>query len=154
LEERRIRAFDFLYEVGHGTRRMTRRYDVVVIETDRTLPAVLMWSEKDIESAPLEIQNSGENVGGWFSTGQKNQAQALKDACLGMLDPALSLQTCGESLMLFAPAGGAKEPFGLRLQQSVLLASSLERVANCPYGENLPDRTARSSGPEPTGPED
>lgn len=98
-----IRAFDFRYEVGHGTSRVTRHYNVLLIERDAPVPAVLMWNAHDLESAPLEARAGTETLACWTVSGDKARAGGLGFACSELADLGVSLQAAGRTLMLFAP---------------------------------------------------
>lgn len=103
LGGRRVRAFDFRYEVGHGTRRMTRHYAVVVVEVERDLPRVLMWNDDDAESSPLPTRSADGHIACWSYRGDPEAAVALKNALGDLMSEGASVQTCGTGLMLFAP---------------------------------------------------
>ena len=103
LGGRRVRTFDFRYEVGHGTRRMTRRYRVIVVEGDRELPAVLMWSGRDAGSWPLQTTQTIQRVACWSVRGEVELAEKVGDHCSSLVDESASLQTCGSVLMVFTP---------------------------------------------------
>jgi hypothetical protein len=65
-----IRAFDFRYEIGHGTRRHTRHYGVVVVEVEVPLPPFLLWSNRDGDLAPLAVRQAESESDGWSCRGE------------------------------------------------------------------------------------
>ena len=99
-----VRAFDFRYEVGHGTRRMTCHYSVIVIDTQIDFPNVLMWSDADAEHAPLEVRRSDGHVDCWCFTGSGALADVLRNAAGSLVAEGLSMQVRGSMLMVALPA--------------------------------------------------
>lgn len=99
----RLRAFDFRYEVGHGTRRLTRRYRIVVFEIDRPMPPVLMWHERDLEAAPMPARADTHPLGPWRCRGDRAFAATLARACEAFADDAPSLQADDGMLLLALP---------------------------------------------------
>lgn len=102
-----LRSFDFRYEVGHGTRRMSRLYNVTVVDTQLELPDVMMWNDSDGDNAPLEIRQVDGHVGGWSFTGDAQLADWLCDFAQKEGCRNLSLQTVNNSLLL-SRSGGDK----------------------------------------------
>ena len=100
---RYVRAFDFRYEVAHGTHRITRHYAVVIVELHRALPEVLMWNDDDTDSAPLQVRCGGGRIGCWSYRGEEELGRTLLEAAGGVADMGTSMQTCGNLFMLFAP---------------------------------------------------
>lgn len=105
LDSFHVRAFDFRYEVGHGTRRMGRHYSVVLIDTSLLLPGVLMWNTDDADNAPLPVRQVDGQTGGWVYTGNAVLAELLKDAAGDLRQRGLSLQAHGCELLLALPMG-------------------------------------------------
>jgi hypothetical protein len=103
IDQCSLRAFDFRYEVGHGTRRSTRRYNVVVVETPDSMAPVLMWNLIDADNAPLAARQSGETVLAWTCGGDIHLRHALATAAMPFAEDGLSVQTCGSTLMLASP---------------------------------------------------
>jgi len=103
LDGQPVRAFDFRYEVGHGTRRLTRHYSVIVSETDTPTPPVLMWHEQDAECAPLAVRSSDRQTACWRYVGSEAIASALAEACMPLAEDGLSLQIFGTAVMFCVP---------------------------------------------------
>lgn len=110
LNRRVVRAFDFRYELGHGTRRTTRHYGVIVLETEIHLPEVLMWNERDAESIPLcAIQPDGR-IGCWSYCGSEELASVLLVTAGPLAADAAGMQISRMVLMVHVPAGaGGKD---------------------------------------------
>jgi len=121
---RRVRAFDFRCELGHGPRRVTRHYDVVVVETDSSLPESILWHHGDEEYAPLPVRGD-ERIGDGFTRGDEAVARLLEghEALSGT---GKSVQVCGTALMLFAPEVSRKEGYTRRIREAVALADGLD----------------------------
>ncbi|MCL2700676.1 MAG: hypothetical protein FWE88_03155 [Phycisphaerae bacterium] len=75
LEGLAVRAFDFQYEVGHGTRRMTRQYGVVVVEMPSPLPRLLMWHNGDF--TPIPARQATQTRGPWSFLGNAELADGF-----------------------------------------------------------------------------
>jgi hypothetical protein len=103
LEGLPVRAFDFHYELGHGTRRLSLHYGVVAAETGQELPAVLMWNERQPGFAPLAALCRDAEVRGWSFRGSASLAALLGGACPDLADRAACIETRGTILMLAAP---------------------------------------------------
>ena len=100
-----LRSFDFRYEVGHGTRRMSRLYSVVVIDTQLKLPDVMMWNYSDSDNAPLEIMQVDGHIGRWSFTGNAKFTGQLCDFAQKEGFENISLQICNNTLLLSQAAG-------------------------------------------------
>lgn len=122
---RRVRAFDFRYEVGHGTRRMTRHYAVVVIETDYQLPHLLMWHDADAQFSPVQVRTSDGHIGYWEYCGDSELAETLSDVCKTTGSEVISLQTCGKGLMVFEPVGKRRKRSAKLLQHALSVAAAI-----------------------------
>ena len=129
LADWRLRAFDFRYEVGHGTRRATRHYSVIVVEADRELPAVLMWHDQDIEAAPLQARNSDAHVGSWTYRGNPELAAMLTNACIDFVEEGTSLEACDSALMVFTPVRRREAGYADRLTKTI---RAIEVIENGP----------------------
>lgn len=101
-----LRSFDFRYEVGHGTRRMSRLYSVVVIDTQMQLPNVMMWNDSDSDNAPLEIRQVDGHIGRWSYAGDAEFAAELCNFAQKDGFENLSLQIYNDTLLLSRAAGG------------------------------------------------
>jgi hypothetical protein len=100
VESWTLRSFDFRYEVGHGTRRMSRLYSVVAIDTQLKLPDVMMWNDGDSDNAPLEIRQVDGHIGRWSFAGDAKFAEQLCDFAHNENFENLSLQTYNNTLLL------------------------------------------------------
>ncbi len=107
LREWPVRAFTFHYEAGHGTKRTTRHYGVVVVELSTKFPDVLMWNTTIDDQAPLEVRNSDGHVLCWSFVGSKKVADAVSDSALAMGEKGLGIQIRGDILMLSMPDFGS-----------------------------------------------
>jgi len=72
-----VRAFDFRYEVGHATRRTTRHYAVIVVQTRMALGQLVMWHVDDTPAAPLSSSPGTRLVDKWICRGDLELARAL-----------------------------------------------------------------------------
>ncbi len=120
-----LRSFDFRYEVGHGTHRLTRQYHCVVLELPHDLPPALLWHESDPEGAPLEARQIDGTVGPWTYRGSDEVARALAEACAELADLQASIETNG-SVALFCFAGGGRlEQSDLQMRHAIEAAERL-----------------------------
>lgn len=103
IGRRPVRAFDFRYEAGHGTRRSTRRYSVITVDVELPLPSAILWNEADVAAAPLAVLAEGKRLGGWFTVGDEGVARVLVRACAGLVDESVSVQTSGGALLFCSP---------------------------------------------------
>lgn len=99
-----VRAFDFRYEAGHGTRRQTRRYGVVVLEMPADLPEALLWNQQDAPAAPPAVRWSPRRIPPWVYTGDEAAARALAEGCRELADAGASVQTRGSAVLVACPA--------------------------------------------------
>ena len=97
-------AFDFRCELGHGTRRITRHYSVVVVEMGGQSGALLMWPDNDAELAPLAARGPAGRVGRWRIRGPAELAAAVASAWTGPENAEPSIEVRGGVLMVSAPA--------------------------------------------------
>jgi hypothetical protein len=94
-----VRLFDFRYEIGHGTHRLTRHYVVVVAETPVAFPNVVLWHEADAEGAPLETRQVDGHVGPWSYRGADAAALRLGRACEPLTQRRLSVEAHGHTCL-------------------------------------------------------
>lgn len=106
-----VRAFDFRYELGHGTRRLTRHYAVVVVETAGRLPAVLLWNRRDLEAAPLAVRTCRQCVGPWVCDDPSPPVGKLASAAAEFGKTGGSIQTRGGTMMLCSPEGRGRRGY-------------------------------------------
>jgi hypothetical protein len=97
-----VRAFDFRYEVGHGTRRSTRHYSVVLVEAPAP-PGVVLWNRLDAAQAPAAVQAADGMQGDWSWRGDAAQARRLGEACASLAGSGLSLEARPEGVMICFP---------------------------------------------------
>ena len=95
-----VQAFDFRYEAGHGPRRMTRHYSVIVAEAQRELPRALIWHVEDEEFGPLAVRRPDMRVGCWHCVGDAAFARKLAEACRPLADLGVSAETLGPRILL------------------------------------------------------
>ena len=138
MRGRRVQAFDFRCEVGHGTRRLTRHYDVVVVEIHGQLPRLLMWNDAAADWAPMEARANDRHVANWSYGGDTELAEELVrvSSKLTAVDP--SFQTCGTSLMIFAPARRGRSRSETRLAEAVRIAENIDPPEIEASGDHVP----------------
>jgi len=137
-----VRAFDFRYEVGHGTRRETRRYGIVLVETDHPFPNLLMWHDRDAQWAPLPAQRLGGRIAPWSFRGDEGLAAALAGFCREIAERGVSVQVRQSVLMFSQPVRDRKVPY-LRLLGQV--GRLIARLKDDPLGS----APATDEAPEP-----
>lgn len=98
-----VRAFDFRYEVGHGTSRATRKYAVIIVEMPISAGRLIMWNRLDSSQAPLDAAPDSAPVGCWSCRGDATPAAALMQAMAPLAEQGVSAQICGNLLMLCVP---------------------------------------------------
>jgi len=137
LDGQPVRAFDFRYEIGHGTRRTTRHYSVVVAELDHELPDVLLWHVRD-EAPPSGAADARQSLGCWAQRGDEALATKLAGACRPLGERVVSLQTHGERLMLALPVRKARRDYALRVSEAGAVLDALHAPRAEPNVENRP----------------
>ena len=110
-----VRAFDFRHELGHGTRRITEHYGVIVAETDVPVRPVLMWHERDAEAAPLAARDSQRRIGCWRLVGDEAFGSFLSEACGPLAADDASIQTYGTAVMVCVPIRRRQQEYANRL---------------------------------------
>ncbi|MBN1943273.1 MAG: hypothetical protein JW849_08270 [Phycisphaerae bacterium] len=103
-----LRAFEFHYEIGHGTRRTTCRYTAVIVDMRSETGDLIMWNHTDAESTPLEARDAPGRIGCWSCRGRSDQAERLAQAAGGLAAEGLSLQIRGTEMLLSLPAARVK----------------------------------------------
>jgi hypothetical protein len=104
LSGRQVRAFDFRYEIGHGTRRVGRHYGVVVMQAPGA-PEMLAWHQDDLDLAPLAARQARTRVAQWVCGGDMAASQRLTEGAGVLGELHASLQTIGELAMVCVPIG-------------------------------------------------
>ena len=140
-----VRAFDFRYEVGHGTRRLTRHYHVVALETGRELPEVLLWHEGDLAAAPPGARSARHRLGAWLCRGEPSLAGALAAACGPFADDGPSLQTVGQVVLLALPARAVPRGGAWRLELAEAVLGAVRPVGA--EDGNAPARALQTPAP-------
>ena len=125
LDDRRVRAFTLVYEVGHGLRRAARSYSVVVAEIEPGLERGLIWQRRALAQAPLQVGSDGHVVGDWFCTGSEAAAERLAEACGAFGELPVSAEVAREWLMVFTPADPDEHAYAKLLE---LLPSACRRL--------------------------
>ena len=120
-----VRAFDFRYEIGHGTRRAARHYNVAVLEADVALPAILMWNDVDAEYAPIALRQGQGRIACWSVLGDESAAAQLGYACNVQADYGISMQTVDRALMLYVPASRQRRGYSELLAMAPAALKSL-----------------------------
>jgi len=124
-----VRACDLRFECGHGTRRLTRHYSVVLAETDIDLPPLLMWHEHDQDNTPMAVRRSERQQGPWSCLGDERLGQLLTSPWAGDPPRPVSLQILGHVLMLCCPVTRRKDDYQPLLD---MLAGTLARLNDAP----------------------
>lgn len=137
LAGRLVREFDFRYEVGHGTQRAGRHYHVVVLETDRKLPDLLMWNDSDAEAAPLRCRGIDGHVACWSYRGNSALAAALADAREELADQGTSIEAGAGGLMVFTPLASRSASYAGRLLRIVRAVENIDQPTEGPGGQNV-----------------
>ena len=136
-----VRAFDFRYEIGHGTRRTARHYGVVVIETSEALPPLVMWNDRDVECAPLASHQCDGHVACWAYLGPEPLAAAVGYACRALADRGAGMQAVGHAVMLCVPIRSRRQDY------SDLMACAAAALQAATVGD--PARTAGTARENP-----
>ena len=113
-----VRAFDFRYEIGHGTRRIARHYSVVTAEVGVELPPALIWHVEDEAVSPLLAGRPTAHVDCWACQGDAEFARQLAEACRALADYFVSAQTQGSIMLLCAPVRKGEHRRGLLMSQA------------------------------------
>jgi hypothetical protein len=142
LEGMPFRAFDYRFEVGHGTQRMTRSYGVIVVETERQAPPVMMWNERDRQCIPLEAMPCQGRTGSWFYRGDERLAETLGLAAAPLAEKGLGLQTLRNVLLLWMPVARFGRDQAAVVQGVAGVVRSLSSALAAPAGgqESAPQR--------------
>jgi hypothetical protein len=120
-----VRAFDFRYEIGHGTRRQTCHYDVVVFETDTKLPGTLMWHREDIAFAPLPARQIRGLIGQWTYCGDGQMAARLSAAWGSDVCQGVSMQSRSNAIMMCRPARRVRQRYTQWLKAAIATACAI-----------------------------
>lgn len=131
-----LRAFEFRYEIGHGTRRTTCRYSAVIVDVQNEAEALTMWNHSDAEQAPLESRRVHGETGCWSYCGSARLAERLSHAAGALALEGLSLQVQGSEVLLCLPATRPRErDYFTWLRQAASLADLIVRPEESPERE-------------------
>ena len=111
-----VRAFDFRYEVGHATRRTTRHYAVIVVQTRMALGKLVMWHVDDAQAAPLSSGIRARRVGKWMCCGDLELARALGEANGPLADQATSAEVRNDVIMFCIPIEKRRQDYAASLK--------------------------------------
>jgi len=110
-----VRAFDFRYEVGHATRRMTRHYAVIVVHTHMVLDKLVMWHVDDVQAAPLSSGACTTRIDKWMCCGDLALARALVEASGPLADQAASAEVRNGTIMFCIPILKRRQDYTISL---------------------------------------
>lgn len=110
-----VRAFDLRYEVGHATRRMTRHYAVIAVQTRKNLGDLVMWHVDDAQSPPLAISFTVETVGKWICRGDIGLARAVVGVSEPLSDRCASVEVRGDTMMFCLPVVRRRQDYTAQL---------------------------------------
>ncbi len=127
LDGRAIRAFDFRYEAGHGTQRLTRHYSVIAIEPPHEADWMLMWHEDDAPAAPMSLRLANRHLGRWFYQGSRPVAVALGKVCEKLGRP-VSMETRGNTVMLFMPVPRSRRAYAAQVADVAEIAADIVKA--------------------------
>lgn len=126
-----VRAFEFRYEIGHGTRRATCRYAVVIVDMQTQADDLMMWNRSDAEQAPLETRQVHGEAGCWSFTGAANLADRLAHAAGELAAEGLSLQVQGSEVLFCIPASRQRgRDYFTWLAEAARLAEAVQHPTN------------------------
>lgn len=98
-----VRAFDFRYEIGHATRRMTRHYAVIAVQTRMSMGQLVMWHVDDVQAAPLSNNIGSRRVGQWICRGELELARVMAEANAPLSDQSVSVEVRNDTIMFCLP---------------------------------------------------
>jgi len=114
---RAVRAFDFRCEIGHGTRRMTRHYNIMTADCPEAEGPVLMWPDGGADVPPLAARDPDGRVAGWSFRGSRRLADALAGAWPGSPGTEPCIEVRDAVLMVAAPAGRSAGSYGVSFDE-------------------------------------
>ena len=109
VEGMAVRAFDFQYEAGHGSRRMMRRYAVILLETESPLPRLLMWHHADFP--PIPARQATHVRGPWSITGDGELADDFLAACAPWFARGGCVEIADHAILLATPGQTGRNGF-------------------------------------------
>jgi len=124
-----IKAFDYQFEAGHGTHRLTHRYNVITAETNLSIPNVLLWNTKDNEPPPLISLLLDRKINGWYLQGDVNFANTLAKSLDGFESEMINAETFNGIIMIYIREHGKPSQIGNRI---IRLVDALAKIRkNC-----------------------
>lgn len=149
LENRPARAFDLHYEIGHGTRRLMRRYGGVLLEMPRALPELLVWRPSLEWTLPMDCD---DRIGSWSYIGPRDLALAALDAGLADAPDGGCFQVRASVLLLGVPRERfSTDYFGL-LPTFLKVAQALEELCPAsPSADGTQGNSAQKQSMHPAG---
>ncbi len=141
-----LRAFEFRYEIGHGTRRTTCRYTAVIVDLQVKPGDLILWNHSDAEQAPLETRLMHGEVGCcWSYSGAANLADYLAQAAGELATAGLSVQVQGSDILFCLPvARQDNKDYFTWLADAVRLAEAIRQPTE-PRNENSAVETLRNT---------
>ncbi len=146
-----LRAFDFRYEIGHGTQRATRACGVVVLESLTRLAPLLMWREDDADTFPMASRLEDGRAEGWAFRGESGQAARLGACCRRLAAVPASVQ-CRDGTMMLC-FGGRHRDYVHRLDDAltVVREMGLLPLAGAPHASQETSENKSSDYPSIPG---
>ena len=141
-EGRLVRAFDLHYEIGHGTRRLMRRYSGVLLEMPRPLPELLVWRPSREWALPMDGDG---RIGPWSYVGPRDLALAALDAGLADAPEGGCFQVRASVLLIGLPRERFSADYYRHLPTLWKIAQALEE--HCPAAPAPSDGTGQSPSP-------
>lgn len=93
-----VRAMQFHNEIGHGTRRQTKNYSIIVFEVDSPLPSAALWNNRDLSDAPLEVRNASQHLEYWTYSGDEEFCRQISRLAEDLGKDGFNIQTLGQSI--------------------------------------------------------
>jgi hypothetical protein len=130
LGEYPVRAFDFRFEVGHGTRRQTRRYSVIVFDLEQSYPDVVLWHDLDRHAAPPPVRKFSGRIAQWSYSGSRLLADTINNAAGSLAEDGLGVEVRDGHLMLWLPSRGrVLQDYCLWMDQALMIRMALQQRA-------------------------
>lgn len=139
-----VRTFDFYCELGHGTRRLTRRCVVVTVETTRPLTPLSVWNLSHPNVIPMEAHRLAETA-----LPELDGAPPCPDPRLSELWPEClrhraSLETKDHCLCLYLPARMPVSALPEVMRLATAMAEQIPLTAAEPPGDSCNGEVAKA----------
>ena len=141
-----VRAFDFRYEAGHGTRRSTRYYCVVLLEVPAPRP-VLLWNHLDAAGAPPAARMPDGACRPWSYRGDAEAAMRLAEGCESLAGSGASIEARLEGVLFCFPVRRRSDTYAPWLKIAPGLIDSLGLSAPPGGGPENDSRDAVANRP-------